>query len=176
MVTSRRAAVIAGAAAALLLAGCGEEVPEAITEQAVGVDVEVGGRDAPPPEGAEADDEFSPDGVRYPEELPAEFPILPGMELLDSSVEDSPGGTVVTMETAVERRFDEAALFFDTELPAEGWTIVDNFEGDEDGDPTERWDVEGHGWTGSVELRQQGDANDIGGTATRLVVELLEAG
>lgn len=161
--------------AALLLAGCTEEIPEALTEQAVGADVEIGGRDAPPPEGAEADDEFSPDDVRYPEQLPEELPLPGGMDLLESSVEEVDGATVVTTETAVESRFDETALFFDTELPGQGWTILTNDEGDEDGDPVERWEVEGHGWTGSVQLRQEGDANDIGGTALRLLVELRES-
>ena len=173
---SARAGGVALLAAALLLVGCGEEIPEALTEQAVGVDAEVGGRDAPTPEEAQADDEFSPDDERYPEGLPEELPLPGGMELLESSVEDADGGTVVSLEAAVDDTFDETALFFDTELPAADWAIVDNVEADEDADPTERWQVEGFGWTGSVELRQQGDANDIGGTTTRLLVDLRSSG
>lgn len=167
-----RSSAAAVVAFGLLLGGCGEEIPEALTEQATGLDAEIGGPDASPPEGAQADDEFEPHDGNYPDELPEEFPLPGGMELVDSSVEEADGSTVVAFETRYDDDFDQAVLFFDTELPAAGWTVVDQVETDEDADPTVRWDVEGHGWTGTVELRQAGDVGDIGGASTTLLVEL----
>lgn len=163
--------------AALVVTGCGaEEITEGLTEQAVGVDAEIGDPEAELPEEVEADDEFAPDDERYPEALPEELPLPGGMELVDASTEDVDGATVVTIETTDLEGLDEMVRFFEEELPAAGWTITDLVREDEEGLRVRHFEVEGHGTTGFVEVREEGETGDIGDTDTRLLVELRTSG
>lgn len=157
--TLRLPALILGAV--LVLTGCGgEEIAERIAEEAGGADnVEID------PDSGEvhvegSEGSFSIGGGDIPDGFPDELPIPDGLEVAGSaSFSGGEEGTAFVQLQGGD--YDELTSFYESELPANGWTVEDTRNVASDQADSTSFAINGHGFEGLVNVQSSGGSTGV---------------